>query len=126
MGNIYPCEFFVGNSDYCIGNVEKGIDEKKQRQFYDENVNVRKVCKKCWARYLCGGDCYFNSWLVNSNIFTPDKYFCRINKKIIEYALVIMIALKQKGLLKECANYIQMKKILSNVAGGSIKNNGKD
>lgn len=72
-GNIYPCEFFVGNPDYCIGNVEEGIDKNKQRQFYDENVNVRKECKKCWARYLCGGDCYYNSLLVNGDIFTPDK-----------------------------------------------------
>lgn len=84
-----------------------------------QNSQLQVRMKDCWAKYVCGGDCYFNSLIVNTDIYLPDRYFCQINKKIIEYALVVMITLKQKGLLKECANFIRMKKILSNAAGVS-------
>lgn len=119
QGNIYPCEWFVGIPEYCIGNVEKGMDESKIKCFYEENVDLRTSCRECWARYICGGDCYYNSYIVNGEIYAPDQCFCQVNKKMIEYALTIMISLKKKGLYQECADFIRMRKILSNAAGGS-------
>lgn len=112
-GNIYPCELFVGDDNFIIGNVFDGIDQEKKQLFLNENVESREQCSRCWAKYICGGDCYYNSYIANKNIYFPDAFFCRISKKMIEFSLVIMYYLKSNGVFDECNRYIKIRKLLS-------------
>lgn len=118
-GNIYPCEFFAGNPDYCIGNIDDGIAPDKVQLFWSENVEQRSTCSTCWAKYICGGDCYWNSLLANKNIYEPDPLFCQVSKKIVEFALVTMFAMKENDLYNDCKNYIRIRKTLSSTGGGN-------
>ena len=82
-GDIYPCDSFVGMPDYKIGNV---FDEQtsNSNRLTEVNVNISPQCQTCDIRYICGGDCYYNSLLVNKDILVPDKLICEINKQIVE------------------------------------------
>lgn len=116
-GNIYPCEFLACNDNYCLGNVDAGLNIDATRQFANEHVDLRPVCKDCWARYICGGDCYSNSLMVNGNIYTPDRCFCELNKQMIEYALALVFALREKGIFEPCKKFVHMRKVLSTAGG---------
>lgn len=82
QGNIYPCDYTIGKKDFIRGNIFTAIKrtELKNELF----VNSRYKCKDCWARYLCGGTCYYNSLVNNGNIFIPDETECIFQKGLRE------------------------------------------
>ena len=82
-GDIYPCDAFVGIDRYKIGNIN-GSKQLFENDFVCMSVDKRDECKKCWAKYLCGGDCLHNSYIHNGNISQPDSEFCEIQKFLIE------------------------------------------
>ncbi len=89
-GDIYPCDSFVGVEKYRMGDIYSGISEDIPDLFTSLSVIQRQVCKDCWARFVCGGDCFHNSYCVNSNIEIPDDTFCRIMKYMIKKSLVTL------------------------------------
>ncbi len=88
-GTIYPCGSFTGMPDWSLGDIENGIDERKVREFFREAyVDNRESCRGCWARYLCGGGCYYHSVMTSGSMYVPDDAKCRLVKHIIELAVV--------------------------------------
>ena len=91
-GDIYPCDSFMGIKKYSIGNIYTGFNE-----VYDEFNTKRSggiiSCKKCWARYLCGGDCYFHAYLNNNDPWQPDETVCHIVKGIAEMCIRLIVSL---------------------------------
>lgn len=83
-GNIYPCDCFVGNPDYIMGSFYKTIPDDHFLRYRDLSVHSRTKCKGCWARYVCGGDCYHNSYLKNGDLRTPDDSYCKMILQVIE------------------------------------------
>lgn len=87
-GDVYPCDSFVGQDEYKIGNIFSGQhnDELRDR-FYNMSVDSLQGCRICEFRYLCGGDCYYN------NIFNEQsqlycelrKYLCVLSVDLIYY-----------------------------------------
>lgn len=97
-GKIYPCASFNGMTDWSIGTIEDGMDERKVLAFYsDAHVDNRESCRSCWARYLCGGGCYYQAVLVNGSMFSPDQTKCKLVKHLIELAVVFSDHLRSKG-----------------------------
>lgn len=94
-GKIYPCDSFCGETNFCMGSIY-GSDQASsiREKFVQASVENRGRCSTCWARYLCGGDCYHNSFLFSNNIFDPDPFVCEINKFFIESAIDLLIRLK--------------------------------
>lgn len=89
LGEIYPCHQFVGYEEFRLGDILNGyINEDLRRQFLKLNsVESKDICKECWARYLCGGGCLANNYIINRNIIEPYIIGCEIQKMRIEYAL---------------------------------------
>ncbi len=54
-GDIYPCDMLMWDK-YHMGSVKEGIEQNKVLEL-KEILNNEKECEKCWARYLCGGEC---------------------------------------------------------------------
>jgi len=88
-GDIYPCDSFVGNDEFIMGNVNKGINSDVRERFYKLITHDREDCCSCWARYLCGGDCYSNSYIVNGRIEKPDDVICDMTR----YAIILSLDL---------------------------------
>lgn len=64
-GDVYPCIYFIGQPDFCMGNVLSDTNPLTQENcihFYEKynsvlNVDNIEECKECAIRYICGGGC---------------------------------------------------------------------
>jgi len=56
-GTLYPCVQFVGESEYAIGNVDQGIDEKKRNNLYRINEKQKAECTGCAVKDRCNHHC---------------------------------------------------------------------
>ncbi|MGC8972069.1 MAG: SPASM domain-containing protein [bacterium] len=88
-GDIYPCHQFVGYTQFRLGEINrKDIDKRLRGKFIHlNNIDSKPICKECWARYLCGGGCLANNFIINKDIEEPYRVGCEIQKLRIEYAL---------------------------------------
>ena len=93
QGDLYPCHQFVGESEYKMGDIWKGIDNlPKYDEFRGCNVYSRTECDDCWARLYCSGGCAANSYHSTGSILGTYKYGCDLFKKRIECAIMMNIA----------------------------------
>ena len=100
-GDMYPCLYVIGNKEYCLGN----IDEKKSSKELLKPILVNQIdkCSTCWARYICGGTCHYNSLESNKSVYKTDDVECQIRKYVIEESINFLIKLLE--------NKIDMKKV---------------
>jgi len=91
-GDIYPCHQFVGEDAFYMGNIYTGEFKTSLRREFAHNQLINKEeCRKCWARYYCGGGCHANAYYVNGDIRKPSKVNCIMHKKRIEGAIYLEI-----------------------------------
>ena len=91
-GDVYPCHGFVGIDEFKMGNVhEKNFPGESYNTikniFKEINVYTSKECISCWARFLCGGDCAFYSYVYNNDLSKPTRRGCIMTKAILEALL---------------------------------------
>jgi uncharacterized protein len=55
---LYLCKSFVGQDEFCIGNIDEGIDKEKVVRLYTAFLNASGDCDKCWALSVCERGCY--------------------------------------------------------------------
>lgn len=85
-GTIYPCDSLVGIEEFLLGNID---DPNIKQGYRDITVNSISECKNCEVKYLCGGDCYYNSYMKTGCHLQPDTEFCHIQKNIIQQAIIL-------------------------------------
>lgn len=91
-GDIYPCHQFVGEEVFYMGNIHTGEFRTDLRNtFADNQLVTKEACRKCWARYFCGGGCHANAYYTNGDISKPSKINCTMHKKRIEGAIYLQI-----------------------------------
>ena len=75
-GDIYPCHRFVGLENVRLGDVRNyrvgGIND-----YHRAVVENLPVCRTCWARYLCGGGCFYHNQASTGDMHRPDPLYCR-------------------------------------------------
>ena len=97
LGELYPCHQFVGDYDYCLGNIWQGVTNKSlQDRFRSLNIYSHPECKDCWAKMFCSGGCAANSYHASGDISGIYEYGCRLFKKRIECAIMLNVAEKVK------------------------------
>ncbi|MHC4215487.1 MAG: SPASM domain-containing protein [Planctomycetota bacterium] len=84
-GNLYPCHRLVGHERYQVGTVHDGFTCPERRElFASAHVNSKSLCRRCWARYVCGGGCHACAILLNKDILKPFEAECELVKQRIE------------------------------------------
>lgn len=58
VGNIYACSSLVGNPDFYLGDVVKGIDKEIQEKIGSFIKQCMDFCFTCSDFKLCGGGCF--------------------------------------------------------------------
>ena len=97
-GDLYPCHQFVGDEKFKLGDIWKGVDNKKiQDEFMSCNVYAREDCKDCWAKLYCSGGCAANAYHATGDIKGTYKYGCTLFKKRMECAIMVAVARALKG-----------------------------
>ncbi len=98
-GKLYPCHQFVGDEEYCMGNVFDGvINNKIQEDFNSCNIYSQKECENCWAKLYCAGGCAANNYHANNDIKKVYGFGCDLFKKRIECAIFMQIAQNEEAL----------------------------
>lgn len=83
-GDLYHCNYTMGLDEDYRGNIVEGILFNHKDFFVDSNSK----CRECWAKYLCGGICYYEN-LINNDDFILSECYSR--KEYIKRALIFYI-----------------------------------
>jgi len=58
-GRLYACHRLVDDDAFLMGDIWRGSDDRvRQRHLERRHVDQMDPCRRCWARYLCGGGSY--------------------------------------------------------------------
>ena len=93
-GDLYPCEHWVGNKDFCFGNIENGLisEIKKSNYFSNREVQLKKEdCKNCEIWEMCYGGCPWNGYTLFGNPNRKDSSICLGRKMIIKHIKQFLI-----------------------------------
>ena len=89
-GGLYPCHQFVGEEEFRLGDVFKGVSNTNiVDSFKNCNIYTKKGCGECWAKFYCSGGCMANAWHGDGSIFGEYPIGCEMQKKRIEMAIYI-------------------------------------
>ena len=87
-GDLYPCHQFVGEEQFCMGNVREGITRTDLRaEFAACTLHSKTECRDCWAKYYCAGGCAANAHHASGNIQGVYEDGCELFKKRMECAI---------------------------------------
>ncbi len=96
-GDFYPCHQFVGQEQFCLGNVDAGVTRQDIcGEFKQCNVYAKPECSECFARFYCSGGCAANSFNFTGKINDVYEIGCAMQRKRIECALMIKAAMAEE------------------------------
>ena len=96
-GDIYPCHQFVGNDEWKMGNLDdETLDIELKDKFACSNIYTKEGCKDCWCKFYCSGGCNANNYSFNKDINKPVKLSCEMERKRVECAIMIKVAMADK------------------------------
>jgi radical SAM protein with 4Fe4S-binding SPASM domain len=88
-GNMYPCLYVIGDEEYILANI---AEKKSSKELLKPIlVNQREKCSICWARYLCGGTCHYNSIVNHKTEQDVDDIECKIRISVITDSINFLI-----------------------------------
>ena len=92
-GELYPCHQFVGNKDFLMGDVWRGVaDGGLRERFERRGIYARNECRECWARFYCSGGCAANAYNASGSVDGVYELGCEVFKKRIECAIMMKAA----------------------------------
>ena len=92
-GDLYPCHQFVGEEEFCLGNVDDGIVNTEMRDTFKLcNVYAKEECRNCFAKFYCSGGCAANAYHCHQDINKPYEIGCELQRKRVECAIVLQAA----------------------------------
>lgn len=95
-GTIYPCHSLVGIPEFVIGNLASGLENRRRQNFFKNGIQSKPDCRKCWARYFCGGGCAYDAVLANGDILKPDLFRCSITKEEVKLGIMLYSEINKK------------------------------
>lgn len=92
-GDLYPCHQFVGEEEFCLGNVDDGIVNTEMRDTFKLcNVYAKEECRNCFAKFYCSGGCAANAYHCHQDINKPYEIGCELLRKRVECAIMLQAA----------------------------------
>ena len=93
-GDVYNCLYFEASNMNKIGNINSQV----KRIEGDKSVSSRNACNKCWARYLCGGTCFYASQVMMGNILEIEPVECKIRKHLARLSLEFVVFCRENNI----------------------------
>lgn len=93
-GDLYPCEHWVGNPDFCFGNIKNGLENelKKCCYFCDRHsILENSACRDCEIWELCYGGCPWNAYSLTGFTAGKDVTICKGRNIIIRHIKEVLI-----------------------------------
>ena len=91
-GDIYPCHQFVGQKEFCMGNVlEDNFDLTVGKPFLATSVLHKPDCQTCFAKYFCSGGCAASAYQMSGSLTGRHEVSCDIQKMRLDIAIGLYI-----------------------------------
>ena len=94
-GDVYPCDEFVGDAQFCIGNIRNAkfsTDDIKNDNYSNlrcrSNDSIEK-CKECSVSKLCPFKCPSDSFYRTGDLFKPHS-MCEFTQLIISKYMYLL------------------------------------
>lgn len=94
-GEVYPCDSFCNIAEFEIDNLHQSSITTIGQEFLDAHVQNRTPCSTCWAKRLCGGDCFYSSYMMYGDIYKPNPFACAMNRFFIERAIDMLMQIQR-------------------------------
>lgn len=94
-GSLYPCHQFVGRPGFRLGALPAA--GRPDSRFRKATVLNKTACRRCWARFHCGGGCHANAHLFHGDLGHPWEVGCALQRQRLECALAVQAILALEG-----------------------------
>lgn len=95
--DIFACSVMYGNNDYRIGSIYSGINKESQSKFECVTIESVTQCKSCEIKSVCGGECYVNAYLKNSDFYNQIDKMCKIKLELNKLSMSFVNKIKNKS-----------------------------
>ena len=97
-GGIYPSPPFFGDDAYRLGSLDEGtLKEEARAQFDEVGSATTGVCRRCWARNLCGGGNAAVHYALSGSHRTPYEPWCEAQRAWMASAVSAFNLLSSEG-----------------------------
>jgi len=86
-GTIYPCHRLTSHPQFAMGNVMQSVSWDLREEILSHPVETKDSCQECWARYLCGGGCFYRGFVATRDPFQPDPAWCELTRHVLTLAM---------------------------------------
>jgi len=94
-GEIYPCQAFIGDEKYNLGNIKQGIINKELfNEVADYGFDDANSCSQCPIKYMCSDLCTYNFFTNGGKEHKPNQYRCDIYKAFLKSSFYLYYELK--------------------------------
>lgn len=100
--DIFACHMSTGMADACLGDLQRGLDEKRCMPWRERYLQGRTGCSGCWVRALCGGGCNTHALLYNKSLCHPYRLECELIEH--RYRLALWILAEIPGLKEKISD----------------------
>ncbi len=104
-GAIYPCNQFLDNPDYRMGDVETGIDREKQRAIYRMSLDPEPDCEGCAIADRCRHHCACLNFSLTGSMHEVAPVQCEHERILIPIADGLAARLYARGSERFLKNY---------------------
>ena len=104
-GRIYPCNQFLDDPDYCMGDVESGIDKEKQRAIYRASLDPEPDCEGCAIADRCRHHCACLNFSLTGDMHRVAPVQCEHERILIPAADALAARLYEKKSARFLLNY---------------------
>jgi uncharacterized protein len=86
-GHLFLCHHFLDEPTQRLGHVADGFPDPIALQERVRSVEEREPCASCWARHLCGGECYHRALTAGLGYFGVNEAACDTRRAYATAAL---------------------------------------
>ncbi len=96
-GRIYSCHHAIEEDDYAMGHVDAGVPSIDVRRDFFKSVDERSPCQGCWAKHLCGGECYHRSTSAGLSTYETMDAVCDERRRLIAMSMDAFLDIAQNA-----------------------------
>ncbi|MFJ2419178.1 radical SAM protein [Streptomyces brevispora] len=85
-GRVYSCHHAIEEPAFEMGHISQGLPIVEIRSKHFKRVDEREPCRSCWAKHVCGGECYHRSLSAGAGEFGTLPAACHERKALIGFA----------------------------------------
>ena len=104
-GTIYPCNQFLDDPDYRMGDVQSGIDKEKQRVIYRASLAPEPACEGCAIADRCRHHCACLNYSLTGKMHEVAPVQCEHERILIPIADELAARLYERQSARFLLNY---------------------